>query len=93
MRVDGLGQVTEAGVLLGERRRRDDPNPRVGSRHDGETIRDALFRHLEKDLGPMAFPQLPASPVVAVAEYFPLPGISPFTDQRQHAVSLAYACR
>jgi ADP-ribose pyrophosphatase YjhB (NUDIX family) len=57
----------------------------------GETIRDALFRHLEKDLGPMAFPLLPASPVpFAVAEYFPMPGISPFTDERQHAVSLAY---
>jgi hypothetical protein len=25
-----------------------------------------------------------------VAEYFPLPGISAFTDDRQHAVSLAY---
>ena len=39
----------------------------------------------------MAFPLLPASPVpFTVAEYFPLPGISPFTDERQHAVSLAY---
>ena len=32
----------------------------------GETLRDALFRHLEKDLGPMAFPQLPASPKLAL---------------------------
>ena len=57
----------------------------------GETLREALFRHLEKDLGPMAFPQLPASPVpFQVAEYFPMPGITPFTDDRQHAVSLAY---
>ena len=57
----------------------------------GETLRNALFRHLEKDLGPMAFPQLPASPVpFQVAEYFPLPGVSPFYDERQHAVSLAY---
>ena len=39
----------------------------------------------------MAFPQLPASPVpFTVAEYFPMPGISPYTDDRQHAVSLAY---
>jgi hypothetical protein len=39
----------------------------------------------------MAFPQLPASPVpFSVAEYFPMPGISPFHDERQHAVSLAY---
>ena len=39
----------------------------------------------------MAFPLLPASPVpFTVAEYFPMPGISPFTDERQHAVSLAF---
>jgi hypothetical protein len=57
----------------------------------GETLRDALFRHLEKDLGPMAFPQLPASPVpFMVAEYFPTPTETPFIDERQHAVSLAY---
>jgi len=50
-----------------------------------------LFRHLEKDLGPMAFPQLPASPIpFQVAEYFPMPGVTPFTDDRQHAVSLVY---
>ncbi|MFB2583186.1 NUDIX hydrolase family protein [Herbiconiux sp. P15] len=92
VRVDGLGQVVEVGVLL-----------RVGSSGTitrtlvsgrvmyGETLRDALFRHLEKDLGPMAFPQLPASPIpVHVAEYFPLPGVSAFYDERQHAVSLAY---
>lgn len=92
VRVDGLGQVVEVGVLL-----------RVGSSGTitrtlvsgrvmyGETLRDALFRHLEKDLGPMAFPQLPASPVpFHVAEYFPLPGVSTFYDERQHAVSLAY---
>jgi hypothetical protein len=57
----------------------------------GEPVREALFRHLENDLGPMAFPQLPMSPVpFSVAEYFPMPGISAFTDERQHAVSLAY---
>ena len=38
----------------------------------------------------MAFPLLPASPTpFSVAEYFPFPG-SQFTDDRQHAVSLAY---
>ncbi|GAA4434102.1 NUDIX hydrolase family protein [Georgenia halophila] len=55
-----------------------------------ETIREALERHLEKDLGPMALPQLPLSLVpYAVGEYFPTPG-GPFHDPRQHAVSLAY---
>jgi hypothetical protein len=39
----------------------------------------------------MAFPQLPASPIpFQVAEYFPLPGVSAYHDDRQHAVSLAY---
>jgi hypothetical protein len=57
----------------------------------GESLRNALYRHLEKDLGPMAFPQLPPSPVpFSVAEYFPMPGIGQFVDERQHAVSLAY---
>ena len=57
----------------------------------GETVRDALFRHLENDLGPMAFPLLPPQPVpFTVAEYFPMPGLSAFHDDRQHAVSLAF---
>jgi hypothetical protein len=92
VRVDGMGRVTEVGLLL-----------RVGASGTmtrtivsgrvmyGETLRDALFRHLEKDLGPMAFPQLPASPVpFQVAEYFPMPSVTQFTDDRQHAVALAY---
>ena len=92
VRVDGMGRVTDVGLLL-----------RVGTSGTitrtivsgrvmyGETLRDALFRHLEKDLGPMAFPQLPASPLpFSVAEYFPAPSLSQFTDDRQHAVALAY---
>jgi len=56
-----------------------------------ETIRAALIRHLEKDLGPLAFPQLPASPVpFTVAEYFPSPSETGMTDDRQHCVALAY---
>jgi len=92
VRVDGLGQVTEAGLLLRANSVGEMTRTLVSGRvMYGETIRDALFRHLEKDLGPMAFPQLPASPVpFAVAEYFPMPGISPFHDERQHAVSLAF---
>jgi hypothetical protein len=92
VRVDGLGQVVEVGVLL-----RATPEGKMtrtlvsGRVLYGETLRDALFRHLEKDLGPMAFPQLPPSPVpYSVAEYFPMAGITAFTDDRQHAVSLAY---
>jgi ADP-ribose pyrophosphatase YjhB (NUDIX family) len=92
VRVDGLGQVTEVGVLL--RATSDGTMTRTivsGRVLYGETLRDALFRHLEKDLGPMAFPLLPASPTpFHVAEYFPFAGLTQFTDERQHAVSLAY---
>ena len=56
-----------------------------------ERVRDALLRHIEKDLGPVALPQIPASPQpFTVAEYFPMPGVSAFHDDRQHAVSLAF---
>lgn len=89
---DGSGQVTSIGVLL-----RSTPVGEItrtivsGRVRYGETIRDALFRHVENDLGPMAFPLLPASPApFAVAEYFPIPGVSAFHDDRQHAVSLAF---
>ncbi|HVX07277.1 NUDIX hydrolase family protein [Humibacter sp.] len=92
VRVDGLGQVTEVGLLLRANAVGEITRTLVSGRvMYGETLRDALFRHLEKDLGPMAFPQLPASPVpFMVAEYFPIPGVSAYNDDRQHAVSLAY---
>lgn len=55
-----------------------------------ETIHDALARHIAKDLGPMALPQLPVSAVpFTVGEYFPTPGDA-LHDSRQHAVSLGY---
>jgi ADP-ribose pyrophosphatase YjhB (NUDIX family) len=92
VRVDGVGQVIEVGVLLRANSVGEMTRTLVSGRvMYGETLREALFRHLEKDLGPMAFPQLPASPVpFSVAEYFPMPGVSPYSDDRQHAVSLAY---
>ena len=91
VRVDGLGSVTEVGVLLRANAVGAISRTLVSGRvMFGETIREALYRHLEKDLGPMAFPQLPAAIVpFSVAEYFPFPGAQ-FTDDRQHAVSLAY---
>lgn len=94
VRVDGLGKITEVGLLL--RATPEGAMTRMlvtGRVMYGETVREALFRHLEKDLGPMAFPLLPTSPIPAsVAEYFPMPGISPFVDERQHAV-FAGVCR
>lgn len=56
-----------------------------------ERIRSAMLRHIEKDLGPLALPRLsPAPQPFTVAEYFPTPGVTPFHDPRQHAVSLAF---
>ena len=91
VRVDGLGQVTEVGILLRANAAGAITRTLVSGRvMYGESLRSALFRHLEKDLGPMAFPLLPASATpFSVAEYFPFPGAQ-FTDERQHAVSLAY---
>lgn len=92
VRVDGMGVVTNVGILLRANSSGQITRTLVSGRvMYGETLRTALFRHLEKDLGPMAFPQLPASPVpFQVAEYFPMPGQSAYSDERQHAVSLAY---
>lgn len=92
VRVDGGGQVTEVGLLL--RASEDGAIQRElvsGRVLFHERIRDALLRHLEKDLGPVALPQIPPSPVpFTVAEYFPTPGVTAFHDPRQHAVSLAF---
>jgi ADP-ribose pyrophosphatase YjhB (NUDIX family) len=91
VRVDGVGQVTQVGILLRANSAGSITRTLVSGRvMYGESLREALYRHLEKDLGPIAFPLLPASPIpFSVAEYFPFPG-SQFTDDRQHAVSLAY---
>jgi len=91
VRVDGLGRVTEVGLLLRANEGELTRTIVSGRVLHGESIRDALYRHLEKDLGPMAFPQLPASPIpFHVAEYFPWPTEGGFLDARQHAVALAY---
>ena len=92
VRVDGHGQITEIGLLLRSTDSGVMARALVAGRvRYGEEIRDALFRHLENDLGPMAFPQIPVSPVpVQVAEYFPTPSASAYLDERQHAVSLVY---
>ncbi len=92
VRVDELGEVTQIGLLL--RAMPDGTVSRAlvtGRVLFGERIRNALLRHLEKDLGPMSLPRIPANPTpFTVAEYFPDPTISGFHDPRQHAVSLAY---
>ena len=92
VRVDAQGQVTEVGLLL-----RSLPDGSIsraivsGRVLYGERVRDALLRHLEKDLGSMALPSIPTSPQpFTVVEYFPDPSVTGFHDARQHAVSLAF---
>ena len=92
VRVDGSGSVTSIGLLLRVTGHGQISRALVSGRvlyH--ERVRTALLRHLEKDLGPLALPRLPAAPApFTVAEYFPTPGVTPFHDPRQHAVSLAF---
>ena len=92
VRVDDSGDVVQVGLLLRVTQEGVMSRALVSGRvmyH--ERVRDALVRHIEKDLGPVALPQIPASPQpFTVAEYFPTPGVTPYHDPRQHAVSLAY---
>ena len=92
VRVDESGQVIKIGLLL--RGRPDGSISRAvisGRVLYGERIREALLRHIEKDLGSVALPQIPTNPApFTVAEYFPDPETSGFHDPRQHAVSLVY---
>lgn len=92
VRLDHLGHVEKVGMLL-----RQMPDGLVSRAVVGgrvlinEPIRDALWRHLTKDLGPECDPQLPASATpFSVLEYFPKPVRQGYTDARQHAVALAY---
>ena len=92
VRINEQGEVTSVGLLL--RGRPDGSISRAvisGRVLYGERVRDALIRHIEKDLGPVALPQIPPNPApFTVAEYFPDETVSGFHDPRQHAVSLVY---
>ena len=92
VRVDDSGDVVAVGLLLRVTPEGVMTRALVSGRvmyH--ERVRDALVRHIEKDLGPVALPIIPAAPQpFTVAEYFPTPGVTPYYDARQHAVSLAY---
>ena len=93
VRTDHLGQIERVGLLL--RQRPDGTISRAlvsGRVLWGETVREALWRHLTKDLGPEAAPQVPTSPSpFTVAEYFPDDSRGTgFADPRQHAVALVF---
>jgi len=64
VKVDELGRVTHVGLLL--RQAADGTISRMvvsGRVLYGERIRDAVLRHLEKDLGPLALPRIPPGAV------------------------------
>lgn len=92
IRVNELGQVSQVGLLLtasaeGEIRR----SLVTGRIKYGERIRDAISRHLDKDLGPVAFARIPSSlQPFGVFEYFPDALVTGMTDSRQHAIALGY---
>ncbi len=92
VRTDERGQVIEIGLLL--RAMPDGSISRAvvsGRVLYGERVRDALMRHLEKDLGSVALPRVAPSPQpFTVVEYFPDASVTGFHDPRQHAVSLAF---
>jgi ADP-ribose pyrophosphatase YjhB (NUDIX family) len=92
VRVDECGDVIAVGLLLRINGEGIITRSLVSGRvmyH--ERVRDALLRHLEKDLGPVALPQIPPSPQpFTVAEYLPTSGVTPYHDARQHAVALAF---
>ena len=91
VRTDAVGLVTEVALLL-----RADEGVRSRALVAGrvlyhETIREAIVRNLEKDLGLAALARIPLSPTpFAIAEYFPTPDFGTFHDARQHAVALSY---
>jgi ADP-ribose pyrophosphatase YjhB (NUDIX family) len=101
VRVDHLGRIEKVGLLLTAQPDGTVSRAVVSGRVlYGETLRDALWRHLTKDLGPEADPSIPSGVApFTVAEYFPDPDRSGFHDPRQHRVALGYvvpcqgACR
>jgi ADP-ribose pyrophosphatase YjhB (NUDIX family) len=92
VRVDHLGRIQKVGLLLTAQPDGSVSRAVVSGRVlYGETLRDALWRHLTKDLGPDAGPNIaPGVAPFTVAEYFPERDRSGFHDPRQHAVALGY---
>ena len=91
VRADDAGTVTAVGLLLRVAHGQISRALVSGRVLYLERVRSAMLRHIEKDLGPLALPRLPASPQpFTIAEYFPTPGVTAFHDPRQHAISLAF---
>lgn len=76
VRLDPYGAIKDIGLLL----RADGSGRIIRSLVSGrvlvhESLREAIIRHVEKDLGTVALPKVPTSMVpFTVAEYFTYPG-------------------
>lgn len=92
VRVDNSGAVTHVGLLLTVTPDGSITRSIVAGRVKyGEKVRDAVARHILKDLGPVAFPRIPVSlQPFDVIEYFPDISLTGYQDLRQHAVALSY---
>lgn len=91
VRTDSDGTLSQVGLLLRMSQGNLSRALVSGRVLYHETVRQAMLRHLEKDLGPLCLPRLPTAPQpFTVGEYFPTPGSPGAHDPRQHAVSLAY---
>ena len=92
VRLDTEGRLERVGLLLRSPREGGLWRTVISGRvllH--EPLRAAIARHVEKDLGPMSLPRIPASPTpFTVNEYLPTSVPGAYQDPRQHAVSLAY---
>ncbi|QJC22043.1 MULTISPECIES: NUDIX hydrolase family protein [Arcanobacterium] len=90
VRIDDAGRIEAIGLLLSAKDVGITRSIVSGRVLFHESIRDAIIRHIDKDLGLMALPQLPVCLTpFTIGEYFPTPGEG-WHDPRQHAVSLAY---
>jgi hypothetical protein len=104
--VDDMGRIAEVGTLTrvsddtvavaDSAHSGDQEHPTLirslitGRIRYGETIRQAISRSVEHDLGPMALPVLPLSlQPFSVAEFFPSE-MAALRDSRQHAIALCY---
>ncbi|MFT4185884.1 MAG: DUF4916 domain-containing protein [Micrococcaceae bacterium] len=92
VKIDEFGQVTHIGLLMQANDNGDISRSIVSGRIEyGEVIQAAILRHIEKDLGSLAMPNMPQSAhPFTVTQYFPTPGVTAFVDSRQHAISLGY---
>ncbi len=92
VRIDSSGNITHVGLLITVSPDGSITRSIVAGRVlHGERIRDAISRHIVKDLGSVAFPRIPVSlQPFDVIEYFPDASVTGYQDPRQHAVALSY---